>query len=206
MNTNKPAQALELYFESTPNPASYKLFVNQQLVPSDEPFDFTPPVNAQEAPLPAALFKHFPIQRVFIMHNFITITCASAEAFGELSPQLIDFVKHYLTARGTVLAPSLLAPTKPIAKESPLATNDPKNPNDPAERIKQVLDEYVKPAIARDGGAITFHSFDQGVVKLNLQGACSGCPSATITLQAGIEQLLKSMIPEVKQVEAVQEK
>ena len=193
---------VELYFEGTPNPASYKLLTSRTLVPSDQPFDFIPPVNAQEAPLPAALFKHFPLTRIFIMHNFITVTCANAQVFEEVAPQLIDFVKQYLEASGTVLETQLTAKAQ---ANTPTPAKNSKEEHAITEQIKQVLDEYVKPAIARDGGAITFHSFVDGVVRLNLQGACSGCPSATITLQAGIEQLLKSMIPQVQKVEAAPE-
>ncbi len=191
--------ALTLHFEPTPNPASYKLVLNRTLIPHDTPFECTREVDVHDAPLPHALFKHFPIERVFIMHDFITLHFGSPAVFEAQELKVLEFIKSYVEAGGKVLH---ARHTAPATAQTPISGGGDVTIE---TKIKQVLDEYIKPAIARDGGAITFHSFEEGVVRLNLQGACSGCPSATITLQAGVEQLLKSMIAEVKSVEATPE-
>jgi len=125
------------------------------------------------------------------MSNFITVTKDDAAAWEEISEELKVFIQEFLES-GQEVTEESATPSNQIGEEDPEAV----------KKIKVILDEYVKPAVELDGGAIIFDSFDDGIVKLQLQGSCSGCPSSTVTLKAGIENLLKSMMPEIESVEA----
>jgi NFU1 iron-sulfur cluster scaffold homolog, mitochondrial len=185
---------VNIYSEASPNPNSMKFVVNLMLTPDESSFDFPEPVSALHAPLALELFGFDFVQRVFIMNNFVTITKDEATDWNEVIPELKIFLKQYLESGKSVFS------EKGIQDIAENAGND----NDPeiVKKIKHLLDEYVRPAVESDGGAITFHSYDEGTVKLLMQGSCSGCPSSTLTLKAGIENLLKRMLPEVQQVVA----
>lgn len=163
------------------------------LVGEGQSYDFPDRESAENAPLACELFNFDYVQRVFVMSNFITVTKDPEVEWISIQDELRRFIIAYLQEE------------KPILDSQDEDHDGPSTPaaeNDLEGRIKEVLDEYIKPAVEMDGGAIQFHSFENGVVKLLLQGACSGCPSSTITLKSGIENLLKRMIPEVLEVEA----
>ncbi len=185
---------VNLYTESSPNPNSMKFVVNYVLTPDEASFDFPDAYSALPSPLAVELFGFDYIKRVFLMNNFITITKEDNADWNEIIPELKIFLKHYLEDN------------KPIFSEkgiSELANSEIKeDDSEIVQKIKHLLEEYVRPAVESDGGAINFHSFDAGVVKVLLQGSCSGCPSSTLTLKAGIENLLKRMLPEVTEVVA----
>lgn len=183
---------VNIYLEANPNPNSMKFVVNYMLLPEGESYDFPDQESASNAPLAHELFNFDYIRRVFYMSNFITITKMEDVAWHEVKDELKNFIKLYLEA------------DKPIINEEAQSTGQEISEEDSEVeiKIKTILEEYIKPAVEQDGGAITFHSFHDGVVKVLLQGSCSGCPSSTVTLKAGIENLLKRMIPEVKEVEA----
>lgn len=185
---------VNLYMESNPNPNSMKFVANYMLVGEGQSFDFPDLQSAKEAPLARELFKFDYVQRVFFMSNFITVTKDSEIEWISIQDELRRFITEYLQAEKPVLDQQ----EEDHHQEEP----EPAPESDLEGRIKEILDEYIKPAVEMDGGAIQFHSFENGVVKLLLQGACSGCPSSTITLKSGIENLLKRMIPEVLEVEA----
>ncbi len=187
------AKYVTIYTEANPNPNSMKFVANYLLVPENVSFDFPDAEATGNAPLAAELFKFGFVKRVFCMNNFVTVTKDEVTEWTAVIPQLRDFIKEYLEADKPVL---LAAPS-----QNPSAVY---NDDDPevVKKIKHLLDEYVRPAVESDGGAINFHSYDDGVVKLLLQGSCSGCPSSTITLKSGIENLFKRMLPEVKEVVA----
>lgn len=181
---------VEFYTESNPNPNSLKFVTNYILFPEGESFDFPDLESAEKAPLAKELFKFDYVDRVFFMNNFITITKKEGVDWIEVKSELKDFIRSYVESEKDLLD------TENITEDSD---------NEDSEvviKIKQVLDEYIKPAVEMDGGAITFDSFNEGIVKVQLQGSCSGCPSSTVTLKAGIENLLTRMIPEVSSVEA----
>lgn len=184
---------ITVYTESNPNPNSLKFVINQMLVPEGNTYDFPDTESARDvSPLASELFNFEYVHRVFLMNNFVTVTKDAERDWHSLAPELKKFIKTYLEEGKVILnAPSL---------ESPLAEGE----DEPEihTKIKTILDEYVKPAVESDGGAISFHSFESGTVKVLLQGSCSGCPSSTLTLKAGIENLLRSMLPEVKEVVA----
>jgi Fe-S cluster biogenesis protein NfuA len=183
-------RTVNLYMEANPNPNSLKFVANYMLVEEGASYDFPDPESAQDAPLALELFKFNYVERVFYMSNFVTVTKSSDVEWAEVQDEIRQLITNYLQEEKPLLNAQNEASDESIDTEL----------TDLENKIKSVLDEYVKPAVEMDGGAIQFHSFDNGVVKLLLQGACSGCPSSTITLKSGIENLLKSMVPEVKEV------
>jgi NFU1 iron-sulfur cluster scaffold homolog, mitochondrial len=188
-------QQIFIYTEATPNPNSMKFVLNFELVPDGLSFDYTSLADSQEAekksPLATALFSYDFVQRIFISSNFITITKAETTAWENVLFDLKQYLKGYFEDKNPVFAEETM-------KSLEVSPND----SETVQKIKLVLNEYIKPAVESDGGAINFHSFNDGVVKVLLQGSCSGCPSSTITLKAGIENLLTRMVPEVKEVVA----
>jgi Fe-S cluster biogenesis protein NfuA len=183
---------IHLYLESNPNPNSLKFVANDMLVPEGMSFDFPDAVSAQEAPLAKELFEYPFVDRVFYMSNFITVTKNESVDWLEIQDTI---KKHILT---------FLESGKLILDKKAPDVEESEFDSETVIKIKTILDEYIRPAVEQDGGAITFHSFKDGVVRVNLQGSCSGCPSSTITLKAGIENLFQRMMPdEVKAVEAL---
>ena len=141
----------------------------------------------------------FPfIKSVFIASNFVTLTkTADTEDWQDVIPSVKQFLKEYLENGGPVVNEDEVAKTKQDTGNIILSDD-----TDVVKRIKELLDNYVRPAVEMDGGAIQFKSYDEGTVNLMLQGSCSGCPSSMVTLKAGIEGMMKRMIPEVKEVVA----
>ncbi|WP_421873446.1 NifU family protein [Marinoscillum sp.] len=188
--TTKPP--ISIYTESNPNPNSLKFVVNFLLLPEGVSRDFPDKESAKEAPLASELFDFPYVKRVFYMSNFVTVTKAEDVEWAEVKGEVQNFIKSFLEADKQILT------EKEVEEDHKVQETD----TDIEAKIKGVLDEYIRPAVEMDGGAITFDSFEDGKVKVLLQGACSGCPSSTITLKAGIENLLKRMVPEVTAVEA----
>ncbi len=186
-----PAKAISIYLESNPNPNSLKFVVNEMLVPEGMSFDFPDQESAQHAPLAQELFMYPFVERVFYMSNFVTVTKKEDVEWIEVQSILRDHIQKFLESGKLIL-------DAPANQEIPAAEE-----TETIKKIKTILDEYIRPAVEQDGGAITFHSFQDGIVKVVLQGSCSGCPSSTVTLKAGIENLFTRMMPEVKGVEAL---
>lgn len=183
---------INLYLESNPNPNSLKFVANEMLVPEGMSFDFPNAESAQEAPLAKELFEYPFVDRVFYMSNFVTVTKNDSVEWLEIQ----DTIKRHIL--------TFLESGKLILDKKAPETESAEYDSETVIKIKTILDEYIRPAVEQDGGAITFHSFKDGIVKVNLQGSCSGCPSSTITLKAGIENLFQRMMPdEVKSVEAL---
>jgi Fe-S cluster biogenesis protein NfuA len=187
---------INIYTEAVPNPNAMKFVANTMLVANEEIVkDYPDAASATDSPLAQELFKFPFVQRVFIANNFVTITKDEASDWAEQIPVMRHFLKNYIEEGNPVFEVE-------GTEDTPTA-----NPNDSeaVKKIKGILDEYIRPAVEMDGGHIMFHSFEPetGVVKVLLQGSCSGCPSSTITLKAGIENLLTRMMPgEVKTVVA----
>jgi NFU1 iron-sulfur cluster scaffold homolog, mitochondrial len=196
--TNTPTRAVNIYTEASPNPNSMKFVLNFMLAPEGLSFDYPDLHSTAEegkaSPLAGDIFQFPFVQRVFIASNFVTITKDDQTEWGEVMRDVKAFIKIYFEEDQPVFV------QKTIEKNTTIVDTD----SDDIRKIKTVLDEYVRPAVESDGGAIAFHSFDEasGVVKVLLQGSCSGCPSSTLTLKAGIENLLTSMVPGVKEVVA----
>ena len=198
MENTKNKRLVQIYTEMNPNPNSLKFVANFMLVEPGKSYDFPDKESASVAPLARELFDYDYVRRVFYMSNFITVTKSDAEEWSEITAELKAHIKEYLEAD----KPLLTGEPELITEEKTPSTEPLTEDSDMEVLIKGVLEEYVKPAVEQDGGYIQYHSYKDGVVKVLLQGSCSGCPSSMVTLKAGIENLLKSMIPEIKSVEA----
>lgn len=186
---------ISIYTEMTPNPETMKFVANKLLYPGKS-IDFPDINTAVASPLAVELFGFPFIKAVFIASNFVTITRTPESDWEEIKPTLRQFLKEYLEEGKLVINEDQVIETK---KEDEIVLNE---GDDVIKRIKDLLDNYVKPAVEMDGGAIQFKKFEDGIVTLMLQGSCSGCPSSMITLKSGIEQMMKRMIPEVQEVMA----
>ena len=191
-NTSNPksTRLVNLYMEANPNPNSMKFVANFMLLPDGVSLDFPSAEEASNSPLAQELFKLPFVERVFFMSNFVTVTKKGDLDWLEIRDEIKEIIKNYLEAGNLVV--------KELEDNNQINEND----SESVKKIKGILDEYIRPAVESDGGAITFHSFENGVLKVLLQGSCSGCPSSTVTLKAGIENLMKRMLPEVQSVEA----
>lgn len=188
---------ISIYTEMTPNPETMKFVANKLLYPGKS-IDFPDESTAAPSPLAKELFSFPFIKSVFIASNFVTLTkTVDTDDWQDVIPTIKQFLKDYLENGGTVINEDEIVVKKEEGGNTISADDD-----DVVKRIKELLENYVKPAVEMDGGAIQFKSYDDGVVNLMLQGSCSGCPSSMITLKAGIEGMMKRMIPEVKEVVA----
>lgn len=185
---------VSIYTEMTPNPETMKFVANKLLYPGKS-IDFQDVGSAAASPLATALFGFPFVRSVFIASNFVTLTKTPDTLWEDVIPTVREFLKQYLEEGKTVLYEDQI-----VVKTTPNEVDG--DDTDVVKRIKELLENYVKPAVEMDGGAISFKGYDDGVVKLMMQGSCSGCPSSMITLKAGIEGMMKRMIPEVKEVVA----
>jgi Fe-S cluster biogenesis protein NfuA len=184
---------ISIYTEMTPNPETMKFVANKLLYPGKS-IDFPDIDSATPSPLAQELFGFPFVKAVFVASNFVTITRTQDADWDEIKPTIRQFLKEFLEENKSIIFEELVVEEK---QESNMVLSD--DP-DVVKRIKELLENYVKPAVEMDGGAIQFKKFEDGVVTLMLQGSCSGCPSSMITLKSGIEQMMKRMIPEVEEV------
>ena len=202
-NSSKKKEPIEVYAEVTPNPSTMKFGTNKSLTNTDVEY-----VNIEEAskssPLAKALFGFSFVKEVFISENYISITKFDIVEWNDVYSEVRNFISSYLQDNKTIikeLPKSNSAPNKPKEKE-----DDNINFEGTSAKIIAILDEYIRPAVASDGGNIAFKSYNEEtkIVKVVLQGACSGCPSSTITLKNGIETMLQEMLPnKISQVVAI---
>ena len=187
--------------EPTPNPQTLK-FLPGQAVMAAGTRDFATPEQAEASPLAQALFDTGEVTGVFFGRDFVSVTAAPGVSWGALKPQVVAvLLDHFVSG-----AP-LFAGGDASAIAVPADDGEPAEGDDPAdaaiiEQIHELLETRIRPAVAGDGGDIRYRGFREGVVYLQMQGACSGCPSSTATLKQGIEGLLKHYIPEVAEVRA----
>lgn len=193
-----------IYAEETPNPASLKFVANKLLLVSGASADYISAAETGEAPLAAQLFQFPFVKRVFIQTNYVTITKVDQLEWEEIRDELRTFITKYLND-GKVIVNKL--PQREVAKDSnfketvSVNTQHVAPTNDVENKIIEVLEQYIRPAVEQDGGLITFKELKDGVVTVQMRGSCSGCPSSTMTLKAGIEALLKRLLPDqVKEV------
>lgn len=188
---------VSIYTEMTPNPETMKFVANKLLYPGKS-IDFPDETSAGPSPLAKELFAFPFIRSVFIASNFVTLSKTAETQWEEVIPTVREFLKQYLEEGKAVINEDQIV-KKP--DNNIVSADD----SDVVKRIKELLENYVKPAVEMDGGAISYKGYEDGVVKLMMQGSCSGCPSSMITLKAGIEGMMKRMIPEVKEVVAESE-
>jgi NFU1 iron-sulfur cluster scaffold homolog, mitochondrial len=187
---------ISIYTEMTPNPETMKFVANKLLYPGKS-IDFPDIESAKPSPLAVELFGFPFIRAVFIASNFITLSKTPDTEWQDVIPTIREFLKEYLEEGKAVINEEEIVIVKSEGSNVVNADDD-----DVVKRIKELLENYVKPAVEMDGGAIQFKSYEAGKVNLMLQGSCSGCPSSMITLKAGIEGMMKRMIPEVNEVVA----
>lgn len=190
-DASKPKAAVTVYAESTPNPSVLKFVCNKVLVPNL--YEFTSIEEAKPSPLATELFQFPFVKNVYMEKNFISITKFDIIEWEEITLQLREFIKSYVEQGKTILnddAPKKLNKTEEAIERKFEALDD------TSKNIVNILEEYVKPAVASDGGNIEFRSYDDKTKKVEvlLQGACSGCPSSTFTLKNGIENMLREML------------
>ncbi len=180
--------------EATPNPATLKFIPGKPVLPNDTR-DYRDPGQAAESPLASRLFQVNGVTGVFFGSDFVTITKDDTD-WQHLQPAILGVImEHYLSGAPVVgEGASTAADAAEDFDESDVEIVD---------TIKDLLDTRVRPAVAQDGGDITFHGYRDGIVHLRMQGACAGCPSSTATLKHGIENLLRHFIPEVEEVRPV---
>ncbi|WP_101067678.1 NifU family protein [Roseovarius salinarum] len=180
--------------ESTPNPATLKFLPGQTVLEAGTA-DFPSPDAADKSPLAKRIFGVDGVTGVFFGNDFVTVTKAEDIEWDHIKPAILGAImEHYQTGEPV------------IAGEGAEPAGHAEHHGEDAEivgQIKELLDTRVRPAVAQDGGDITFHGFERGVVYLHMQGACAGCPSSTITLKMGIENLLRHYIPEVTEVRPI---
>jgi len=203
-DNSRKKEAIEVYAEVTPNPSAMKFGTNKSLTATDVEYK-----NIEEAskssPLAQALFGFPFVKGVFISENYISITKFDVVEWNDVYAEVRNFISTYLQDNKTIIKELPKTESTPKkTKEKEEATKD--NLEGISGKIIAILDEYIRPAVASDGGNIAFKSYDEEskVVSVILQGACSGCPSSTITLKNGIETMLKEMLPnEISEVVAI---
>jgi Fe-S cluster biogenesis protein NfuA len=191
-----------VYVEMTPNPSTMKFVANKYLLMTGDSAEFNSKEEAKGySPLAEELFQFPFVKSIFIAANFVTIAKYDNVSWDFVAMELREFIKNWLAEAKDVLImmPTPKAVTKTDDESQTMKTFEPSEYDD---AIRALLDEYVRPAVENDGGAIDFVGFEEGTVTVALRGSCSGCPSSTATLKGGIENLLKQHLPEVKEVVA----
>jgi Fe-S cluster biogenesis protein NfuA len=178
--------------EETPNPATLKFIPSDQVIISKETIEFKNQKQAAtKSPLALQLFEIAGVEAIFFSQDFITITKSEKFEWSKIKTEISSTILDFFISN------------KPIMFEYDSEKIDDSQDSEIVKQIKELIEIKVRPAVAMDGGDIIFHSFEEGIVKLQLKGSCSGCPSSTITLKNGIENMLKHYIPEVESVEQI---
>ena len=173
--------------EDTPNPATLKFIPGVDVLPGSSA-EFSSTEEAKTSPLASRLLSIDGVDSVFLSGDFVSITKAEQMEWFALKPSVLAAIMEHF------------ASGLPVMEAAPTIDSDSGDDNETVQQIKHLLDTRVRPAVAMDGGDITFHSFEDGVVTLQMRGACQGCPSSTATLKMGIENMLRHYIPEVVEV------
>lgn len=193
-----------IYAEETPNPSSIKFVANKLLLVTGASAEYLNISETADAPLAKQLFQFPFVKRVFIQSNYVTVTKQDSIEWEDIRDEVRVFITTYLN-KGNLIVSKL--PEQKVAKDSSfnetvsINTQHAAPGNDVENKIIEVLEQYIRPAVEQDGGLITFKELKDGIVTVQMRGSCSGCPSSTMTLKAGIEALLKRLLPnDVKEV------
>jgi len=202
MSTLEAKIIYTIYAESTPNPSTMKFVANRILLEHGLA-EYTSMEDAKGSPLALELFKFPFVQGVFIQSNFITVLKSDMLSWQDVVLELREFIRDFLNGGGIIITemPDMSTATQ---EQATAMAGHAEPASQLEEQIIAILEEEIRPAVAQDGGNITFKGFNDGVVSVVLRGACSGCPSSTITLKNGIETLLKNRLPgEIREVVAI---
>ena len=186
--------------ETTPNPATLKFLPGEQVMATGTR-EFTSPEAAEASPLAQALFDLGDVTGVLFGRDFVSVTAAPGVEWASLKPQVLSLLLDHFVSQAPLFTGGTAAGIAVPAEADERFEDDPADA-DVIEQIKDLIETRVRPAVANDGGDIIYRGFREGVVYLQMQGACSGCPSSTATLKNGIESLLKHYVPEVSEVRA----
>jgi Fe-S cluster biogenesis protein NfuA len=188
-----------LYTEQTPNPETLKFVTNRML--HNGTAEFREEEFAREwSPLATELYDFPYVKKVYIANNYVTLTKEFNYSWDDIMLKLKEYIKGYLEADKPIINEGFAEAVAAIEAERGVGYEYTEDEAETVAQIKELIDTYVKPAVEMDGGNIEFKSYQDGVVTVIMQGACSGCPSSTVTLKSGIEQMLKRMMPQVKEV------
>jgi Fe-S cluster biogenesis protein NfuA len=190
-----------IYTEQTPNPETLKFVTNRMLHKGTADFKSAELADAW-SPLASSLFQRSEVIGVYIANNYVTITKIEAKDWHEIMPSLKDFIKVYLQDDKEIVKEGFAEAMSAMDAERRANHAYSEEDEQIVAKIKELIETYVKPAVEMDGGNIEFRRYDAGKVYVIMQGACSGCPSSTVTLKAGIESMLKRMVPQVEEVVA----
>jgi len=194
-----------IYAESTPNPSAMKFVANFLLLPAGATVEYKSTAEAKLSPLALQIFLFTFVKQVFIAGNYITITKNDTVVWEDVIQHIRDFIKSFLEEGNAVvneLPKKEVATDNTFSETKSVYTQHSAPVTEVETKIVEILEEYIRPAVEQDGGLITFKSFVDGIVTVQMKGSCSGCPSSTLTLKAGIEGLLKRMVPDVREVVA----
>ena len=195
--------AMLIETEATPNPSSLKFLPGRPVMGNDGTREFASPEAAEASPLAQALFDTGEVTGVFFGADFITVTAAPGVAWSDLKPAVLAILLDHFVAQTPLFAPGTAAGiVVPGEDDDAMLFEDRAEDAQIVAQINELIETRVRPAVAGDGGDIRYRGFKDGVVYLQMQGACSGCPSSTATLKHGIEGLLKHYVPEVSEVRA----
>lgn len=194
------ARIMYIETETTPNPATLKFLPQRQVMPQGTR-DFANPEDAEASPLAQALFDTGEVTGVFFGHDFVSVTKGEGAQWTELKPQVVAVLLDHFVSEAPLFHGGTAAGIA-VPAEDTLVVEESADDAEIVDQIKDLLETRIRPAVAGDGGDIAYRGYSKGIVHLQLQGACDGCPSATATLKHGIEGLLKHYVPEVVEVRA----
>ncbi|MDR2007992.1 MAG: NifU family protein [Alphaproteobacteria bacterium] len=185
--------------QETPNPNTLKFFLNQEILENNQTYHFKGKEDSKSSPLVQKLFDLSDIRGVFLGADFISIVVENETSWDYLKPQILALLSDFISSGQPILIESIESLSESFKVQG-------KNEEDQAiiAKIEELFEERIRPAVAMDGGDILFRDYDSGVVYLSLYGSCAGCPSSSITLKNGIENMLKYYIPEVKEVISIE--
>lgn len=208
MDTTDKKIPMSVYAESTPNPATMKFVCSLAFTEPGYSVEFNDASETSKAPMAARLFTFPFVSGVFFSNDFITITRNDLVDWQEVFTEVRSYIQDYLASGNDIFTenPKTITTEKQIAAEAKTDAPKAKLPeSDTEKRIVEILEEYVRPAVESDGGAIDYHSYDnKGTVTVILKGSCSGCPSSSVTLKNGIQGLFNQMMPEITEVVALE--
>ncbi len=210
METLEKRIPISVYAESTPNPATMKFVCNVAFTESGSSVEFNDVSETTKAPLAARLFSFPFVTGVFFSNDFITISKNDLVDWQDVFSEVRSYIQDYLATGHDIFTenPKTMTTEKTVKeeKEKPNRPAAKKPETETEKRIVEILDDYVRPAVESDGGAIDYHSYDgEGKLTVILKGSCSGCPSSSVTLKNGIQGLFNQMMPEITEIVALEE-